>query len=98
MGHIHPCQHARPGIMAGDGLSVLPELADYPNRFNVADVLIDQQVAAGYSDTAALIFGEETWTYTDPMHRANRTVNVLSRITASSPASGCLSAAEITRC
>ena len=57
--------------------SVLPELADYPTRFNVADVLIDQQVAAGYADTAALIFGEETWTYTDLMHRANRIANVL---------------------
>jgi len=43
--------------------SVLPELAAYPARFNVEDVLIDQQDAAGYADTAAIIFGDETWTF-----------------------------------
>tara|TARA_Y100001954_G_scaffold200968_2_gene220011 strand:+ start:7370 stop:9025 length:1656 start_codon:yes stop_codon:yes gene_type:complete len=57
--------------------SVLPELADYPTRFNIADVLIDQQVAAGYADTAALIFGDVTWTYTELMDRANQIANVL---------------------
>ena len=57
--------------------SVLPELAAYPARFNVAVELIDKQVAAGYADTPALIFGDDVWTYRDVMHRANRIANVL---------------------
>ena len=57
--------------------SVLPELSAYPARFNVAEVLIDQQVDAGFADTPALIFEEYTWTYKELMHRANRIANVL---------------------
>ncbi|MEC7463727.1 MAG: AMP-binding protein [Pseudomonadota bacterium] len=57
--------------------SVLPELSAYPARFNVAEVLIDQQVDAGFADTPALIFEENTWTYKELMHRANRIANVL---------------------
>ena len=57
--------------------SVLPELAAYPARFNVAVELIDKQVAAGYADKPALMFGEQTWTYRDLMIRTNRIANVL---------------------
>ena len=57
--------------------SVLPELAAYPSRFNVAAELIDKQVDAGLADKPALIFGEMTWSYSELMHRANRIANVL---------------------
>ena len=57
--------------------SVLPELAAYPPRFNVAVELIDKQVDAGYADIPALIFGEDVWTYRELMRRANRIANVL---------------------
>ena len=57
--------------------SVLPELAAYPARFNAAVELIDKQVDAGYADTAALMFGDDVWTYRELMHRANRIANVL---------------------
>lgn len=57
--------------------SVLPELAAYPPRFNVAVELIDKQVDAGYADIPALIFGENVWTYRELMRRANRIANVL---------------------
>ncbi|PPR11728.1 MAG: Benzoate--CoA ligase [Alphaproteobacteria bacterium MarineAlpha11_Bin1] len=57
--------------------SVLPELSEYPSRFNIADVLIDQKVTAGYADTPAIIFGDDSWTYKELMHRANRIANVL---------------------
>tara|TARA_R110002126_G_scaffold47096_19_gene132015 strand:- start:2121 stop:3788 length:1668 start_codon:yes stop_codon:yes gene_type:complete len=57
--------------------SVLPELAAYPARFNAAVELIDKQVAAGYADKPALLFGDDTWTYRDLMHRMNRIANVL---------------------
>ena len=67
----------RPELWPEMDYSVLPELSAYPARFNVAEVLIDQQVDAGFADTPALIFEENTWTYKELMHRANRIANVL---------------------
>lgn len=58
--------------------SVLPELAAYPARFNVAEELIDKQVAAGYADKPAVIFGDDVWTYADLLDRSNRIAAVLA--------------------
>lgn len=57
--------------------SVLPELAAYPARMNAAVEILDRQVAAGYADTPAILFGDETWTYADLLDRANRIASVL---------------------
>lgn len=57
--------------------SVLPELAAYPARFNAAAEILDKQVAAGYADKPALMFGDETWTYAELLERTNRIANVL---------------------
>lgn len=57
--------------------SVLPELAAYPARFNAAVELIDRQVAAGYADKPAILFGDAVWTYADLRERANRIASVL---------------------
>ncbi|MEX2453457.1 MAG: AMP-binding protein [Rhodospirillaceae bacterium] len=57
--------------------SVLPELAAYPPRMNAAVELLDRQVAAGFADTPAILFGDLVWTYADLLDRANRIANVL---------------------
>ena len=57
--------------------SVLPELAAYPARMNAAVELLDKQVAAGFSEKPALMFGDDVWTYADLLDRANRIANVL---------------------
>ena len=53
--------------------SVLPELAAYPARFNVASELIDGQA----DERPAILFGNETWTYAGLAERANRIAAVL---------------------
>jgi 2-aminobenzoate-CoA ligase len=57
--------------------SVLPELAAYPARFNVAVELIDKQVAAGFADQPAVMAGDLVWTYAELLAQANRIANVL---------------------
>ena len=57
--------------------SVLPELAAYPARMNAAVELLDKQVAAGFADRPAILFGDLTWTYADLLDKANRIANVL---------------------
>ena len=57
--------------------SVLPELNAYPERMNVAVELLDKMVANGCADKPMIYFGDDVWTYTDLMHRANQIANVL---------------------
>jgi len=57
--------------------SVLPELAAYPERMNVATELLDNMVANGCADKPMIYFGDDIWTYTDLMERANQIANVL---------------------
>ncbi|MBK17653.1 MAG: 2-aminobenzoate-CoA ligase [Rhodospirillaceae bacterium] len=57
--------------------SVLPELAAYPERMNVATELLDNMVASGCADKPMIYFGEEIWTYTDLLERSNQIANVL---------------------
>ena len=57
--------------------SVLPELKQYPKRFNAAAELIDKQVDEGFAEKVAVIFGDECWTYQQLMHKANQIANVL---------------------
>ena len=57
--------------------SVLPELKQYPKRFNAAAELIDKQVDEGFAEKVAVIFGDECWTYQELMHKANQIANVL---------------------
>ena len=58
--------------------SVLPELAAYPARFNVAGELIDRQVASGLGERPAILFNGETWSYANLLDRANRIAAVLT--------------------
>ena len=57
--------------------SVLPELAAYPKRMNVATELLDKMVASGHAEKPMIYFGDEVWTYTDLLESANRIANVL---------------------
>ncbi len=57
--------------------SVLPELAAYPARFNVAVELLDKKAADGYADKPVLFWRDEVWTYGDLEARANRIAGVL---------------------
>jgi 2-aminobenzoate-CoA ligase len=57
--------------------SVLPELAAYPERMNVATELLDKMVADGCADKPMIYFGDDIWTYTNLMERANQIANVL---------------------
>lgn len=57
--------------------SVLPELAAYPARLNAAVEILDKQVANGFADKPAVMFGDLTWTYADLLDKANRVANVL---------------------
>jgi 2-aminobenzoate-CoA ligase len=57
--------------------SVLPELAAYPERMNVATELLDKMVAGGCADKPMIYFGDDIWTYNDLMERANQIANVL---------------------
>lgn len=57
--------------------SVLPELAAYPKRMNVATELLDKMVAGGQAEKPMIYFGDDVWTYTDLLKNANRIANVL---------------------
>jgi len=57
--------------------SVLPELAAYPERMNVATELLDNMVADGCANKPMIYFGDDIWTYSDLMERANQIANVL---------------------
>jgi len=57
--------------------SVLPELAAYPERMNVATELLDKMVADGCANKPMIYFGDDIWTYSDLMERANQIANVL---------------------
>ncbi len=56
----------------------LPELAAYPDRINVAKVLLDDQVAAGKGGNPVLHLAEETWTYAGLQKRVNQIARVLA--------------------
>ena len=58
--------------------SVLPELAAYPARLNVARELIDRQVSVGSGKKPAVLFNGETWSYADLLYRANQIAAVLT--------------------
>lgn len=57
--------------------SVLPELAAYPAKMNVATELLDKMAAQGFAAKPALYFGTEIWTYAELLARANRIARVL---------------------
>jgi 2-aminobenzoate-CoA ligase len=58
--------------------SVLPELAAYPPRMNVATVILDDMVASGHANRPAIRFGDEVWSYSELLDRANRIAHVLT--------------------
>ncbi len=57
--------------------AVLPELAAYPERLNAAVELLDRMVAGGHGARPALHFGDQVWSYTDLLNKANRIARVL---------------------
>ena len=57
--------------------SVLSELAEYPERMNVATELLDKMAAQGCADKPIIYFKDEIWTYEDLMHYSNQIANVL---------------------
>jgi len=57
--------------------SVLPELAAYPTRMNVAAELLDKAVSDGNGDRPYLYFDDQVWSYADTLAQANRIANVL---------------------
>ncbi len=57
--------------------SVLSELADYPERMNVATELLDKMAAEGYADKPIIYFKDEIWTYENLMHYSNQIANIL---------------------
>ena len=57
--------------------SVLPELAAYPNRMNVATELLDKMVENGLGEKPVLYFDEQIWTYGDLLQRANQIALIL---------------------
>jgi len=57
--------------------SVLPELAAYPGRMNVATELLDKAIERGWGNRPAVRFGETVWSYADLLAESNRIANVL---------------------
>ena len=57
--------------------SVLPELAAYPNRMNVATELLDKMVENGFGKKRVLHFDKQIWTYGDLLQRANQVAHIL---------------------
>ena len=49
----------------------LPRLR-YPARFNCAAELLDQNVARGFGDRAAIVTPQRRWTYAELLAEANR--------------------------
>ncbi|NNF56987.1 MAG: AMP-binding protein [Rhodothermaceae bacterium] len=58
---------------------LIPEgsVFDYPERLNCAAELLDEQVAAGYSDRPLIHTAEGPWTYAEVLVKANRIAHVL---------------------
>jgi 2-aminobenzoate-CoA ligase len=52
--------------------SILPALAAYPDRFNVAATLLDDRIKAGDGDRTALLFGDRSWSYAELDALSNR--------------------------
>ena len=57
--------------------SVLPELAAYPKKINVATELLDKMVDRGFGEKPVIYFGEQVWTYKNLLDKANQIANVL---------------------
>lgn len=57
--------------------SVLPELAAYPARMNVASELLDKAVENGNGDRPYIYFGDDVWSYADTLAKANQIARVL---------------------
>jgi 2-aminobenzoate-CoA ligase len=57
--------------------SVLPELAAYPPRLNAAVEILDRQIARGFADKPAVIWGDQVWSYAELLARANQIAHVL---------------------
>ena len=57
---------------------VLPELAAYPDRMNVAVTLVDDHVAAGHGGDRAVLFGDVIWSYADLKDKSDRVARVLA--------------------
>ncbi len=57
--------------------SVLPELAAYPDRMNVATELLDRTIEEFGPDRPAVRFGDSVWSYAELRAQANRIANVL---------------------
>lgn len=55
----------------------LPEFAAYPERFNPTHELLDQQVAAGRGDKAAILFEDQRITYAQLQAQVNKLGNAL---------------------
>lgn len=55
----------------------LPEFATYPERFNPTHELLDQQVAAGRGDKAAILFEDQRITYAQLQAQVNKLGNAL---------------------
>ncbi|MEE8334449.1 MAG: AMP-binding protein, partial [Alphaproteobacteria bacterium] len=65
--------------------SVLPELAAYPARMNAAVELLDRMAEGNGGARPAVHFGDETWSYSDLLDRANRIARVLTEDCAMAP-------------
>ena len=57
--------------------SVLPELAQYPERMNAAVELLDKTATGPRADKPAIYFEDQIWTYADLLARTNRIAHVL---------------------
>jgi 2-aminobenzoate-CoA ligase len=57
--------------------SVLPELAAYPARMNVAAELLDKAISSGQGDRPYIYFENEVWSYGDTLAKANQIAHVL---------------------
>ncbi|MFP6759596.1 MAG: benzoate-CoA ligase family protein [Alphaproteobacteria bacterium] len=57
--------------------AVLPALAAYPGRFNVAATLLGDRIAAGDGARTALLFGDRNWSYAELDALSNRVARAL---------------------
>jgi len=55
----------------------LPEFANYPERFNPTEELLDKAVSAGRGDRTALLFEDQRVTYAQLLGQANKLGNAL---------------------
>src|SRR5438552_14024557 len=54
-----------------------PPVVTVPDRFNVADYLVDRHVREGRGGRTAILYGEESVTYGQVAERSNRVANAL---------------------